>query len=240
MWYSFSMNFDAFPRESINKIPLPEIEVNPDFDDFLPDEFKANPMAYFEEKGINIKSGEVKHDEQGIVKEDPTAVKDLPTWHNESGQTVEPVAKRINTEKSQVKKTADPFYEYQIMELVKEFSLPAPQPIAKVEQGGVYLIVMQKVPGFRWVDKDVAHIKDQGYSEEDLENIKSEANKMMSVLSKKYEEVGILRTWKLKDMIFDIDLENKKVQSITPVDWERTKLDLDKVTEARVRLGKSN
>lgn len=50
----------------------------------------------------------------------------------------------------------------------------------------------------------------------------------MEQLKKKFEEAGIIRTWKLKDMVFDIDIENKTIRSIVPTDWERTK----KVVEA--------
>ena len=32
-------------------------------------------------------------------------------------------------------------------------------------------------------------------------------------------------------MIFDIDIENKKLKSLIPVDWERTKFDLEKVVK---------
>lgn len=45
---------------------------------------------------------------------------------------------------------------------------------------------------------------------------------MMSELQKKFEQEGIIRDWKLSDMVFDIDIENKDIRSLTPVDWERT------------------
>lgn len=215
------MSFETFSPKS-------EIVVEPDFADFLPQEFKANPIAYFEEKGVNIKSGEPTYNELGVIDEDPTAVKDLPVWTNSEGQTLACVAKRVNTDKAQIKKTADPFYEYKVMEIIQELGLPAPRPIVKVEQSGVHMIVMERVPGLRWVNNDIKILKEKGYSAEDLASLETEAQEMMLSLSKRYEDVGIIRKWKLRDMIFDVDVENKKLRSLTPVDWERTKLDLGK------------
>ena len=39
-----------------------------------------------------------------------------------------------------------------------------------------------------------------------------------------FEQSGVVRGWKLKDMVFQIDVENKKVISVVPTDWERTKI----------------
>ena len=99
------------------------------------------------------------------------------------------------------------------------------------------MIIMERVSGLRWVNTDIKYIEEKGYSKEDLAELEVEANVMMLSLSKRYEEMGIIRSWKLKDMIFDVDTENKKLRSLTPVDWERTKLDFKKITEARSRLG---
>lgn len=82
-----------------------------------------------------------------LIDEDPTAVKDLPLWTNPEGQTLATVAKRVNTEKAQIKKTADPFYEYRVMEAIQKLGLPVSKPIAKVEQSGVHRIVMERIPG---------------------------------------------------------------------------------------------
>lgn len=216
----------------------PKIEVEPNFTDFVPDEFRLNPIAYFEEKGVNIKSGEVTYGESGVINEDPNAVKDLPVWTNSAGQELLLVAKRVNTEKAQIKKNDDPFYEYKVMEIIQELGLSAPKPIVKVEQPGVHMIVMERVSGFRWVNNDIKFLKERGYSKEDLVRLEAEANEMMFSLSKRYEDSGIIRKWKLRDMIFDLDVESKTLKSLTPVDWERTKLDFDKITKARVKLDK--
>lgn len=215
--------------------PRPNIEIETGFQSFVPEDFQADPIKYFEEKGINIKSGEIQTNEEGKVKEDPTAVKELPVWTNSEGQKLSIVAKRVNVEKSQVGETGDPFHEYKIMEIAKEFDLPAPKPIAKVEQSKNHLIIMEKVPGIRWVEKDMEILNRAGLSEEDKRSLIAQAEKLMSDLEARFSEIGLIRKWKLKDMIFDIDLEAKLVRAITPTDWERTKINQLKLSEARAK-----
>ena len=55
----------------------------------------------------------------------------------------------------------------------------------------------------------------------------------MKELQRRFETIGLIRTWKLKDMIFDVDLVAKTIKSITPTDWERTKIDAEKIEVAR-------
>lgn len=80
------MSFENPTFESREAEPKANIEVEPGLDAFIPDEFRQNPAEYFEGKGQNIKSGEIKRDETGRVREDPTAVKELPVWTGASGQ----------------------------------------------------------------------------------------------------------------------------------------------------------
>ncbi len=216
--------------------PKAKVEVEPGFDSFVPDEFRQNPVEYFENKGENIKSGEVKRDETGRVREDPTAVKELPVWTGASGQELRTVGKRVNIEKGKVGESGNPFYEYKIMETVTRVGLPAPRPIAKVEQQGTRLIVMEKVQGIGWYGKDAMKLKEKGYTDEDIENLKTQAETMMTELQQRFEEAGIIRGWKLKDMIFDIDIENKRINGIVPTDWERTKIDAEKLEEYRRKI----
>ena len=110
---------------SIEKAPI-KLEIEGGFENFVPQKFKENPIGYFEEFGKNIKSGEIKYKESGEISEDPTAVKDLPVWENESGERIFSVGKKINTQKSQVAKTANPFHEY---EVIKIFPLWLHQPL---------------------------------------------------------------------------------------------------------------
>ncbi len=83
---------------------------------------------------------------------------------------------------------------------------------------------MERIPGIRWSEKDNLNLKDRGYSDEDIAILMTEAEQKMMELKIQFEEAGIVRNWKLKDMVFQIDFENKKVTSMIPTDWERTKI----------------
>jgi hypothetical protein len=215
-----------------------KIEVEPGFDAFVPNEFRQNPVEYFESKGQNIKPGEIKRDETGRVREDPTVVKVLPIWRGPNGQELRVIAKRVNIEKGKVEESGDSFYEYKVMKMVRSIGLPAPRPIAKVEQQVTYLIVMEKVQGISWYEKHALKLKEKGYSDEDIANLKRQAETMMQELGQKFEEAGIIRGWKLKDMIFDIDIKNKRIKSIVPTDWERTKIDREKFRKYYAKIKK--
>ncbi len=210
-----------------------KIEVEVGYDNFVPEEFKQDPLGYFEREGKNIKLGEVKRDETGRVREDPTAVKELPVWSDATGQELATVGKRVNVEKGKVGESGDPFYEYQIMMAVREAGLPAPRPIAKVEQVGAHLIIMEKVPGIGAHSSDVQKLKEAGYTDQDLEILKGQAEAEMEKLKALFDEAGIERQWKLKDMIIDLDIAQKKINKITPVDWERTKINQEKLEASK-------
>lgn len=224
-----AMSFEN-PTSEPNKEAPPQakIEVESGCKAFVPEEFKNDPIGYFESQGKNIKSGEIKRDETGRVREDPTAVKELPVWTNTDGNELHTIGKRVNVQKGKVGESGDPFYEYLVMELVSEAGLPTPRPVAKVEQSGAHLIVMEKVRGIGWYEKDALQLKEKGYTDEDIESLKRHAEEQMTALQAKFEEAGIHRGWKLKDMIFDIDIEGKTIRGITPVDWGRTRIDQTK------------
>ncbi|HEU0050754.1 MAG TPA: hypothetical protein VFQ60_01720 [Patescibacteria group bacterium] len=67
-------------------------------------------------------------------------------------------------------------------------------------------------------------LREKGFTNEDLLRLKKEAEDLMRELEKKFASHGIERKWKLSDMIVDIDLESKIIRSMTPTDWERTKI----------------
>ena len=205
-------------------ISTPIIEVESGFADFVPQEFLNDPVGYFEREGKNIKTGEIKYDEAGRVREDPTTVKDLPVWRNAEGVEIQVVGRRVNTTKGVVGESGDPFHEYKILERLTQMGLPASRPIAKAEQSGTYVIVMERIPGIRWSERGNLNLKEKGYSEEDIINLMSEAEQKMNELKIKFDEEGVVRGWKLKDMVFEIDIENKKITSVIPTDWERTKI----------------
>ncbi len=229
------MSFEN-PTSQTEQISLPKLDVENKYADFLPDEFKTDPLGYFERQGINVKSGEIKYDEEGKAREDPTAVKDLPVWTKPGGETLETVGKRVNVEKSQVGKSEDPFYEYEIMEIVAEFALPAPRPVAKVEQEGKHLIIMERVFGIRWTEESMKAIHESDLTENDKQELLKQAEEKMQKLQAKYESIGLNRTWKIKDMVVGIDIGEKKVDSITPTDWERTKIDQEKLAESQRKI----
>ncbi|MFA6415820.1 MAG: hypothetical protein WCW47_03605 [Candidatus Paceibacterota bacterium] len=231
----------AFEDSSTTEeIPLSKVETEEGFDTFVPEEFRADPFGYFEREGRNIKSGEVTLDEQGVIKEDPTATKDLPVWHDSQGAELHTVGKKVNTVKSQIGKSGDPFYEYLIMKIAREFDLPAPTPVAKAKRGNEHLIVMKKTEGIRWTNEGMRPILESGLTEADKQDLLHQAQLIMDTLQQKYEQIGLHRNWKLKDMIFDVDILNRKVLAVTPTDWERTKIDTSKLAVARAtRLANS-
>lgn len=207
----------------------PKIIIEAGYNNFVPNEFKCDPFGYFERNGQNIKSGEVKLDEMGVIKEDPTAVKKIPAWMDEKGDKLEIIGKKVNTEKGKVGESGDPFYEYKIIKIVNNIGLPAPKPVAQIEQNDAYLFLMEKIEGIGWNESSMAELVEKGFSNEDIQILIQRGEEQMNELKKRFEEVGIIRSWKLKDMIFDIDFKNKKINKITPTDWERTKIDHERL-----------
>ncbi len=216
--------FPSSRNNILERASVPKVEVEPEFVEFAPQEFIDNPLEYFEREGKNVKSGEIKYDEAGIVREDPTAVKDLPTWRNAVGAEIKTVGRRVNTAKGAVGESGDPFHEYKILERLARLGLPAAKPIAKAEQAGMHVIVMERIPGVRWSERDSLRLKESGYSDDDIAALMTEAEHKMSELEARFDEAGVIRGWKLKDMVFEVDVPNKKILSIVPTDWERTKI----------------
>lgn len=213
------------------EILQPQIELEKDYQDFTPAEFLADPFGYFEKHGVNVKSGKIKHDATGRVREDPTAVKDLPAWQDQKGQSLEVIGKKVNIKKGEIGKSQDPFYEYKMMQLVTELGLPSAKPIARVSQENRHLIIMEKIPGIRWSDKEQLQLEKNGYTTEDISNLKQQAQLLMEKIQNEFTLAGVNRSWKLKDMIFDLDMENKTIKAVTPTDWERTKIDEQKIAK---------
>lgn len=201
-----------------------QLSIDLAFEDTVPAAFRADPFLYFQEEGRNIKQGDIQYKDDGTIREDPTAVKDLPHWKSSSGEIIGIVGKRVNVQKSQIAKTGYPFYEYRVMQYVRSLGLPAPTPIATASQGNNHLIVMERVPGFRVINDIGQQLKDLGYTDNDLHRLKQEAERLMHELEERFAQEGIERTWKLSDMVIDIDPLTKTIRSMTPTDWERTKI----------------
>lgn len=218
---------EKFPNPQNNThedAPKPKVEVESEFAAFVPQEFLDDPAGYFEREGKNIKTGEVKYDETGRVREDPTAVKDLPVWKNAEGVEIQTVGRRVDTAKGAIGESGDPFHEYKILERLAQMGLPAARPIGKAEQANTHIIVMERIPGLRWSERDSLNLKESGYSDEDIIALMNEAEQKMNELKVRFDEVGVIRGWKLKDMVFEVDVENKRITSMIPTDWERTKI----------------
>jgi len=209
------MTFEYPPQTKIS------FENQVEFD--VPEDFKNDPFNYVENFGVNIKSGEKKFDDNNRLREDPTAVKILPEW-NFDGESIIPVAKMVNLEKGKVGESGDPLYEYNIIKHVRSFGLPAPKPILSVERDGNYIFLTEKVAGTNWYERDSLHLDKRGWTSDEIQKLMSQAEEKMKDLSKQFENVGIIRSWKIKDMVFDIDLESKTIKSVIPTDFERTKI----------------
>ncbi len=94
------------------------------------------------------------------------------------------------------------------------------KPIAKIEEGDIFIFLSEKIDGLRWSEKE--ELKD--WTEEEKKQILDDAEREMGRLKKLFEKKGVQRTWKLKDMVFHIDFEKRKLKGLTPTDWERTKI----------------
>lgn len=217
-------NFTNLQNNDQESAPRSRVEVDPGFVEFVPQEFLDDPVGYFEREGKNIKTGEIKFDDVGVIREDPTAVKDLPIWKNIDGVEIQTVGRRVNVSKGAVGESGDPFHEYKILERLAQMGLPAARPIAKAEQAGAHIIVMERIPGLRWSERDSLNLKERGYSEQDISDLMTEAEEKMNELKAQFDGAGVVRGWKLKDMVFQIDIEEKKIISIVPTDWERTRI----------------
>ncbi|TXH02024.1 MAG: hypothetical protein E6R05_04755 [Candidatus Moraniibacteriota bacterium] len=205
--------------------PEMKVEIYPEFQDFVPAEFTQDPFGYFETRGKNIKPGDTEYDTTGRIKEDPTAVKDLPVWQNPGGVELKAVAKKVNTKKGVFKKGAHPFHEVTVMDEVRKRGLPAPAPVARVQRGGEFLVVMERAKGLTTFDAALQiAFQTWQYSELDKQVLKQDAERAMAELRERFEQAGIKRKWKLTDMVFEVDFENRKVVGIVPVDWERTEI----------------
>jgi len=190
----------------------------------MPDEFKNDPIKYFKSEGENIKEGDTKIDEDGRVREDPEAVKVLPNWKTKNND-YKVIGKLVNTEKGQIKKSGNPIHEFSVLSRIHELGLPGARPIARAEHNGEHLLIMEKLKGISLENKNklVEKLKEEyKFVDSDILKLESQAKKLMGELEERFTEAGIIRKWKLSDMVVEIDFENKIITKMTPVDWERT------------------
>lgn len=205
------------------------INIGVGYDDFIPEEFKQDPFVYFERNGENIKPWKEKIKVKQFLWKNNKEIK-----MNE----LRVVAKLVSL-KGEIIKSGDPFYEYNVMQIIQELNLPGAKTVAKIEYGDRRMILMERIPGINFSDLDetVSKLKTRGYNDEDLRLLKEEAVAKMNNLKDRFEEAGIIKdNWKLKDMVADIDVENKTIKNIVPTDWERTKIDQAKLNEYKRKL----
>lgn len=230
----FSMESCPSPERQENK---PKLHIESQYDDFLPEDFRDNPQKYIKEHGENIKSGEIKYHDNGSVREDTTASKFLPEWQNKQGEVIQSVSKKVNREKVRTstkatgEKFEDPLLEHKMMSLCQILDLPSAKPIGFVEQDNDLYTLMERVKGYTWTKRDKEALGQRGLTVEDQEPIQRQIEEQMSVLKEKLEAFGIYRKWKHKDMVFDLDIENKTITDIVPVDWEGSFLDREKLMQ---------
>ena len=221
--------------ESLESFPKFKIEIEPEYQDFLPEEFYSDPETYIHKYGKNIKFGDTEYAEDGRIKEDPNAVKDLPVWNDDNGNSLDTVAKKINPDKGEVGEAGNRWYEYAILHLAQRIGLPAAKPVGKVEGDEDYYFLMTKVPGMRMTGSEyeevLAEIEDK-FSPDKIQTFKDKVNQERVKVMEQYEEVGIYRNkLKREDMVIDFDKETLELRSVTPVDWERAKVDNEKVIQ---------
>ncbi len=231
-------SFENSETQSVSEVEKPLfidlengfIEIEGKYAEYLPQELEENPIDYFKKYGEPIKQGDVIIDAQGRVREDPTATRYLPSWYGAQSEEIELVGKLVNTQKQQVLKKANAFYEYEVIEKVRALGLPAAVPVLKAAQGGEYLFITERAPGF--TSKQLKDLLREDF----YKKFEQSAKISISQLQKKFETAGVDRKWDWKDMIFDVDLETGNVRAVTPVDWEKTKIDEVKYNDTLANL----
>ena len=258
-----------FPSEPNPEALRPKIEVEPGYEKYIPEEFKKDPVRYFNSLDTNVKGGEItRHNDPndparfGSIKDDPTTVKDFPRWFAKDGTSLDIVARRVNPDKGMVRETGDPFHEYEILRRIEEANkiaeecgkakLPAAKPVAKVTVGTTYFIIMERIPGIRFVEKDVPKMigenvenMDEVKYYMDIEDFKRQTEQHIRALQQLFAAAGITRTspargpksdsgWDIEDMVFTF--KGNRIETVTPTDWERADADDAKMWEYKRKL----
>ena len=201
-----------------------EFRIEEGMEGVLPEAFKADPFGYFEREGKNIKAGEIKYKEDGSISDDPSAVKELPVWHGVSGKKIEAVGKKVNLEKSMIRKSGNPAYEYDLIKHIRAKGLSAATPVAFISRGNEHLMLTERITGYPWNSKTKLILQGKGYTMEDMAQLEASAEALMNKMKTDFEKAGIIRSaWELKDMVIEIDPETRKAIKITPTDWEKTR-----------------
>lgn len=177
----------------------------------LPQEFINNPSTIFYKSGINIKAGIPQFDENGFIKDDPGAVKNIPE--------LDIVGKKINQNKGKIRKTGLIFYEPIIMEYLRCKDLPAPILVGISKNGDEAFFFTNKISGIH--GRNILETNDC--------NLITKAGAMCEMLKEQYARFGIERKFEMKDMVFEIN--NSELARVIPTDFEKTKINPDLIDQ---------
>ena len=228
------------PASTDPAFPSAEISIESGYEQFVPEEFKADPFGYFETSGGKIKTNEAIYDAGGRIRENPGAVRRFPVWTSLDGPELRIVGKIVDPSKGKARKFGNPFYEYEVLKKLSRAGLPCAKPIAKITTAERHMFLMESVPGITFFDfkKIMPELKEKGWTDEDFLRLEDEAYRFMDEMREKFESAGIIKEhntirhgehWKTQDMVFDIDFNNKKIRSVVPTDFEKTKVDEEKL-----------
>ncbi len=222
------MSLESFHTLETSEQPF-NAEFGEEYASLVPPELKQDPLGYFERFGIPMKGGEKKYDKKGSLRDDPSAVRQLPDW-KEGDRIVTPVAKKTNRGKSMLKETGEPLYEYNLLLYIQSLGLPAPKPIGFFENEQESIFLMEKANGYTKKELDVV-ISEWGA--EDIQQLKKDTEREMANLQKLFLANNLERSWKLNDMVFQVDVVNRRLTGLIPTDFERTRV---LVTESNPEL----
>lgn len=133
------------------------------------------------------------------------------------------MAKKVNIEKSEVRRSGNPFYEYDLLKKLADANLPAAKPIAKYEENGEYLFVTEKIAGLPANQNTLKKLRDLEWTDVHINQLQNDAEKLMAKMQAQYAKAGFVRAWKIADMVMQVDYANKTLTGIVPTDWEKTK-----------------
>lgn len=212
--YLSELQFRFSDREKLR------FHIDANYLDFIPQEFFDDPLAYLKNKGRDTK----KDDRKDRKSSSQYKVFELPDI--QIGDKGEPLmAKFVKLDKIQGQ---DPLFELKIMERLNSTGLPSAKPVGYVTpENDKYLILYEKIPGFTTRDLNIHEVYETHGGKE---QVHMQIQNTIEKLRPQYENAGVRRKhWRTKDVVFDWD-ESGKIK-VTPIDWEKTEADWDKLNK---------
>jgi len=188
-----------------------------------------NAVDSIELKGVNMqqKKEDLLLAEGKFISEDKSRVREISLKNKKDNQLVPVVAKRIRL--NRVRRS--PFEELEIMSKAIALGLPAPEPIAKLEAGGNFYILMEKVSGFNFKNilKTPILLKEimgeENFDSSKIELYLGDIKKKIAELEIGYQEAGINRrdfSKDTQDLMISFE-RSKKEFIVVPIDFEKVK-----------------